>query len=117
MGCVFEYGYTAPEIRVAVPRYPCENEIMKAVPSKQNSFPLRLPPGIRSRVERLAEAEGISLNQFIALTLAEKLGASDERSFFAQRKTGADLEDLRGFIGRQGGEPPRAGDEVLRGVG
>lgn len=90
---------------------------MKAVPSKQTSFPLRLPPGIRSRIERLAESEGISLNQFIALTLAEKLGASDERSFFAERRTGTDFGDLRGFIGRQGGEPPRAGDEVLRGAG
>jgi hypothetical protein len=88
---------------------------MTAGQRKQTSFPLRLPPGIRSRVERLAEAEGISLNQFIALTLAEKLGASDERAFFADRKAGADFVDLRGFIGRQGGESPRAGDEVLRG--
>ncbi|MEY2942404.1 MAG: hypothetical protein RLY97_418 [Pseudomonadota bacterium] len=88
---------------------------MTAGQRKQTSFPLRLPPGIRSRVERLAEAEGISLNQFIALTLAEKLGASDERAFFADRKAGADFADLRRFIGRQGGESPRAGDEVLRG--
>lgn len=87
---------------------------MTAVNRKQTSFPLRLPPGIRSRVERLAQAEGISLNQFIALTLAEKLGASDERAFFAERKAGADFADLRQFIGRQGGEPPRAGDEISR---
>ncbi len=89
---------------------------MTATSRKQTSFPLRLPPGIRSRIERLAEAEGISLNQFIALTLAEKLGASEERAFFVERRTGADFEDLRGFIGRKGGEVPRAGDEVL-GVG
>ena len=89
---------------------------MTATSRKQTSFPLRLPPGIRSRVERLAEAEGISLNQFIALTLAEKLGASDERTFFTERRTGADLDDLRGFIGRPGSERPRAGDEVVDGV-
>jgi len=90
---------------------------MTASARRQTSFPLRLPPGIRSRIERLAQAEGISLNQFIALTLAEKLGASDERAFFAERKTGADFDDLRGFIGRKGGEKPRAGDEVLGGAG
>ncbi len=87
---------------------------MTALSRKPSTFPLRLPPGIRSRVERLAQAEGISLNQFIALTLAEKLGASDERAFFAERKAGADFDDLRKFIGRQGGEPPRTGDEILR---
>ncbi len=86
---------------------------MTTATRKQTSFPLRLPPGIRSRVERLAEAEGISLNQFIALTLAEKLGASDERAFFADRNSKADFDDLRAFIGRKGGEPPRAGDEVV----
>jgi hypothetical protein len=84
---------------------------MTALPRKQTSFPLRLPPGIRSRIERLAQAEGVSLNQFIALTLAEKLGASDERAFFAERQIGADFEDLRGFLRRKGGEPPRPGDE------
>lgn len=85
--------------------------------AKQTSFPLRLPPGIRSRVEQLAQAEGISLNQFIALTLAEKLGASEERSFFAARKQDADFDDLRTFLRRKGGEPPRAGDEVIDGPG
>lgn len=82
---------------------------------KASTFPLRLPPGIRSRVERLAESEGISLNQFIALTLAEKIGASAERSFFAERKAGADFDDLRAFLNRAGGEPPRVGDEIVAG--
>lgn len=87
---------------------------MTASARKTPTFPLRLPPGIRSRVERLAESEGISLNQFIALTLAEKIGASAEREFFAERKAGADFDDLRVFLTRAGGEPPRAGDEMLR---
>lgn len=82
---------------------------------KAPTFPLRLPPGIRSRVERLAQSEGISLNQFIALTLAEKIGASAERSFFAERKAGADVDDLRAFLNRAGGETPRVGDEIVAG--
>jgi hypothetical protein len=88
---------------------------MTVARKKAPTFPLRLPPNIRSRVERLAESEGISLNQFIALTLAEKIGASAERSFFAERKEGADFDDLRAFLNRSGGEPPRAGDEVVTG--
>jgi hypothetical protein len=84
-----------------------------ATAKKAPTFPLRLPPGIRSRVERLAASEGISLNQFISLTLAEKIGASAEREFFAEREAGADFDDLRAFLNRAGGEPPRAGDEIL----
>lgn len=86
---------------------------MTAPAKKAPTFPLRLPPGIRSRVERLAESEGISLNQFIALTLAEKIGASKEREFLAERKLGADFDDLRAFLRRAGGEKPRMGDERL----
>jgi hypothetical protein len=80
---------------------------------KAPTFPLRLPPGIRSRVERLAESEGISLNQFISLTLAEKIGASVERDFFAERRAQADFDDLKAFLNREGGEQPRAGDEIM----
>jgi hypothetical protein len=85
---------------------------MTATARKQPTFPLRLPPGIRNRIETLAQSEGISLNQYIALTLAEKIGASEERAFFAERRMDADLTDLRTFLRRKGGEPPRNGDEV-----
>jgi hypothetical protein len=86
---------------------------MTAAAKKAPTFPLRLPPGIRSRIERLAESEGISLNQFIALTLAEKIGASAEREFFAERRAAADFEDLKAFLRRSGGEQPQAGDAIL----
>jgi hypothetical protein len=88
---------------------------MTEVRKKAPTFPLRLPPNIRSRIERLAASEGISLNQFIALTLAEKIGASAERSFFAEPKAGADFDDLRTFLNRAGGDVPRAGDEIVAG--
>ena len=81
---------------------------------KPATFPLRLPPSIRLRIERLAKDDGVSLNQFIATTLAEKIGASQERSFFADRRATADFDDLRSFLRRDGGEPVRAGDEVVR---
>ena len=79
------------------------------------TFPLRLSPSIRSRIERLAQADGVSLNQFIAMTLAEKIGASGEREFFAERRANANLDDLRRIMNREGGEPPREGDELPEG--
>ena len=68
---------------------------MTAARKPAPTFPLRLPPSIRSRIERLAKDDGVSLNQYIATTLAEKIGASQERSFFADRKANADFDDLR----------------------
>ena len=37
------------------------------------SFPLRLPRSMRLIADDLAEREGISLNQFISLAIAEKI--------------------------------------------
>jgi hypothetical protein len=79
---------------------------------KQQTFPLRLPPTMRGRIERLAKLEGISLNQYIAMALAEKLGASAEREYFAEKRHNADFEALRQTLRRDGGEPPRPGDEL-----
>ena len=80
---------------------------------KTQSFPLRMPPTLRSRVERLAVMEGVSLNQFITLTLAEKLGASVEQEYFADKRRNANFETLLKTLNREGGETPRPGDEIL----
>jgi predicted HicB family RNase H-like nuclease len=40
---------------------------------KSNAFPLRLPLTLRRQVEELASKEGISINQFISLALAERV--------------------------------------------
>lgn len=41
--------------------------------STRKPFALRLPVSIHDQAERYADLEGTSLNQFIALALAEKL--------------------------------------------
>ena len=38
-----------------------------------NSFPLRMTPTMRRQVDHLAKREGVSLNQFISLAVAEKV--------------------------------------------
>lgn len=38
-----------------------------------NVFPLRLPVSMRISADDLAEHEGVSLNQFIAMAVAEKI--------------------------------------------
>ena len=44
-------------------------------------YPLRLPPSIKAEVERRAKADGISINQFVATAVAEKLSALNVAAF------------------------------------
>jgi hypothetical protein len=45
---------------------------------RHQSFPLRLSPSIRQQASELAHAEGISLNHFISLAVAEKVSRMEQ---------------------------------------
>ena len=81
--------------------------------SKTSTFPLRLPASIKAAAEQLAKQEGISLNQFVATAVAEKLAAMSTAAFFAERRERADFQAFRALLNRSGGEPPREGDEPV----
>ena len=76
---------------------------------------LRLPRSIKGHVERLAAREGISMNQFIATAVAEKLSALETAEFFEERVRRADPDLFDKVMSRQRGEPPRPGDELPEG--
>ena len=79
------------------------------------TYPLRLPASIKGEAERLAAEEGTSLNQFVALAVAEKVAALRTASCFDERRGRADWAAFDRLMGRTGGEAPRAGDEVAEG--
>jgi hypothetical protein len=76
-----------------------------------STYPLRLPRSVKAAVERFAKAEGISLNQFVATAVAEKLSAMNTATFFAERKGRSDIAAFRRILKRKKGEAPRPGDE------
>jgi hypothetical protein len=80
--------------------------------SETSTYPLRLPRSVKSAVEKLAREEGISMNQFVATAVAEKLAVMNTARFFAERKSRADLKTFGRLLRRKGGEPPREGDEI-----
>jgi len=51
---------------------------MKVDTNKNNSFPLRLPRTMRQQVDKLADCDGISVNHFISLALAEKISRLEQ---------------------------------------
>ncbi|MGH8509805.1 MAG: YlcI/YnfO family protein, partial [Gammaproteobacteria bacterium] len=56
------------------------------------TYPLRLPRSVKAAIEKLAKEEGVSINQFVATAVAEKLSAMNTATFFAERKNRADLD-------------------------
>lgn len=53
---------------------------MKQEKKPIKTFPLRLSRTMRTQVQNLAHLEGISMNQFIALAIAEKLARFERAS-------------------------------------
>lgn len=61
-------------------------------PAIKSRVSLNLPASLKSAAERLAERDGVSLNQFISVALAEKIGAQGAAAFFAERAQGGRRE-------------------------
>ena len=81
--------------------------------SRTSIFSLRLPLSLKAAVEKLAHADGTSMNQFLVMAAAEKLSAiQTAETFFAERKGRGNLDAALRFLSRDGGEKPRAGDEM-----
>jgi uncharacterized protein (DUF1778 family) len=81
--------------------------------TRVSTFSLRLPVSLKAAVERLAAADGTSMNQFLVMAAAEKLASiQTAEAYFAAFRGRADLNEALAFLSRSGGEPPRAGDEI-----
>jgi hypothetical protein len=77
------------------------------------SYPLKLPASMKAAAARLAKEDGVSLNQWIAVAIAQKIGAVETASEFLVRRAGkARPEDLLPFLDRARNEPPPTGDEI-----
>ena len=58
----------------------------EAKPKGNPKFPLRLMPSVRRTAEAVSEKEGVSLNQFINLAVAEKLAHLEHDEWAHGRK-------------------------------
>ncbi len=78
----------------------------------KSSYPLKLPHSVKAAAERLAKEDGVSLNQFIATAVAEKIGTLNTVDlFFAQRSDKQVPADLIPFLNNAPDVDPVAGDE------
>ena len=76
-------------------------------------YPLNLPSSLKETAARLAKEDGVSLNQWIATAVAQKIGAVETAEvFLAQRAARATSEDLLHYLHGAPNAPPVPGDEV-----
>jgi hypothetical protein len=74
------------------------------------NYSLRLQPSLKAAAERLAAADGASLNQFINVAVAEKLSAMETEAYFRDRSLGSSRDALLAFLDNAGTEEPIEGD-------
>ena len=76
-------------------------------------YPLKLPASLKETAVRLAKADGVSLNQWIASTVAQKIGAVETAAeFLGRRAAKARSGDLTRYLDAAPDVPPMAGDEL-----
>lgn len=77
------------------------------------SYPLKLPASVKEAAARLAKEDGVSLNQWIAVAIAQKIGVVETASAFLKRRAGqAKPEDMLPFLDKARSETPPIGDEI-----
>lgn len=80
---------------------------------RRSNFALRLQPSLLREARKLAEAEGVALNQLINVAVAEKISVLRTEEYFAERIGRANPKKARAILKRVGkGNPPAAGDEL-----
>jgi hypothetical protein len=76
-------------------------------------YPLMLPESVKRAAQRLAKQDGVSLNQFIAAAVAEKVGALEAaEAFFQERAATASGKGLLHYLDRAANEPPSPDDRL-----
>ena len=77
---------------------------------RKSNVALRLQASILEEARRVSESEGVALNQFINVAVAEKLSALRTEEYFRERGERADVAKAKRLLKRAGrGRRPSPG--------
>jgi hypothetical protein len=80
---------------------------------RRSNVSFRLQTSLLEEAKRVAESEGVALNQFINVAVAEKVSALRTEEYFRERSGRANVGKAKRLLKKAGrGKPPVAGDEV-----
>lgn len=78
----------------------------------KSTYPLKLPTSVKNAAAELARLDGVSLNQFIAAAVAEKVGTlRTAHDYLQQRAVKAKPADLLKYLRRAPKVAPIKGDD------
>ena len=84
--------------------------------SRRYRYPLHLPESLKASAIRLAERDGVSLNQWIVAAVAQKIGAVESaEGFLKDRAAGASRDGLLNLLDNAPDRPPEPGDQLSDG--
>jgi hypothetical protein len=79
---------------------------------RRSNVALRLQVALLDEARRVAEQEGVALNQLINVAVAEKLSALRTEEYFRDRAARSNIKKAKDVLKRAGkGKPPVLGDE------
>ncbi len=73
---------------------------------------LRLPESLHQRARILAEQDGVSINQFITLALAEKVAVLENAGYLQERAERGDVNAALSVLDKAADQPPRPEDRI-----
>jgi hypothetical protein len=80
---------------------------------KRSNFALRLQPSLMEASRKLAESEGVALNQLINVAVAQLVASHATADYIAEKAKRADTQRALDILRKaRKGEPPRKGDEL-----
>jgi hypothetical protein len=77
-------------------------------------IPVKLPPSLGNAARKLAEEDGVSLNQWVSVAVARKISSvGTAEAFFKRRSQGADQVDFLEILRNAPDRTPDPGDELV----
>lgn len=80
---------------------------------RKSNIALRLQPSLLEEARKVAETEGVALNQLINVAVAEKLSALRTESYFEERAARASIPRALAILQRAGAGKPAAKGDAL----
>ncbi len=110
---VADFAGAAARFRILVLRPADLSQKVRLRSMSKSTYPMKLPLSIKKAAQRLAKEDGMSLNQWIAVAVAEKVGVVETAADFFKKRAGkATGEGLMRFLRTAPKATPDAEDTV-----
>ena len=77
-----------------------------------SSLTVRIPESLHNGLREISKREGVSINQYIALAVAEKMSVINTMDAISERKKEGRKEDIFDVLSKVKSRPPLLGDEI-----